>query len=134
MRITIVAIILTLCALMIQISVPIADVINEDEKHRFAGDFGGGGLPGQGTFIAYPPVLEDTLSSSVSISDSAWLNEQEIIVVGWFTANATVGNQTLTVASEGSKDLLVARISLHSGVILPKLRIAALMTPSIVWL
>ena len=105
---------------MIQISVPIADVINEDEKHRFAGDFGGGGLPGQGTFIAYPPVLEDTLSSSVSISDSAWLNEQEIIVVGWFTANATVGNQTLTVASEGSKDLLVARISLHSGVIWAK--------------
>ena len=117
MRTTIVAIVLIFCALLVQISAPVADVFNDDEEQRFAGDIGGGGQSGHGKFVAYPHILEDALSSSVSISDSAWLNEQEIIVVGWFSADATVGNQTLTANTEGSRDLLIARISLRSGVV-----------------
>ena len=117
MRTTLVMIILTLCALLVQISAPTSEVFNEVGEQNFSGEIGGGGQPGAGKFIAYPHVLEDTLPSSVSISDTAWLNEQEIIVVGWYAANVTVGNQTLTVESEGVNDLLVARISLRNGVV-----------------
>ena len=117
MRTYTVMIVLTCCAVLIPISDPITEILVESEKQAHTGGIGGGGQSGGGKLVAYPHVLEETLSSSVSISDTAWLNEQEIIVVGWYSSNVTVGNQTLVVDTEGVSDMLVARIALGEGVV-----------------
>ena len=68
MRTYTVMIVLTCCAVLIPISDPISEIMSEMENQAYSGDIGGGSHSGGSKLVTYPHVLEETLSSSVSIN------------------------------------------------------------------
>ena len=103
---------LLLSALLLNSSLPNYN-LDEEKDLNYVGDIGGNGGVGKST--VYPPVLEDTLPSSISITDLAWSDESSFIAVGYFSENLTMGNQTFSVNS-GSEDLIILNVSLQSGI------------------
>ncbi len=94
--------------------------LNAVTSVKQTGQVGGGGPPNGsagGSGSDSPHIMEAVLSSSADIRDVAWLSEDELIVVGSYSENTTIGDQTLTAAVGGVDDLFIMRLSLSQGVL-----------------